>query len=100
MATKTFKIGECARGGVITVIATESKVTVIAKDWDHSKGTRRSSDQSNAKELYRLEVSTTDSYAERKLSDWLCEESTSYYSDVVLDWIKSKTTFKANEFMW
>jgi hypothetical protein len=100
MATKTFKIGEYARGGVITVIATANTVTVISKDWDHSKGTKRSSDQSNAKELYRLEVSTNDSYAQRKLSDWLCEESTSYYSDEIMNWIKSKTTFKSNEFIW
>ena len=100
MATKTFKIGEYARGGVITAIATKTKITVIAKDWDFSKGSHKGSDQSNAKELYRLEVSTNDSYAQRKLSDWLCEESTSYYSDEIMNWIKSKTTFNSNEFMW
>ena len=31
MATKTFKIGEYCKGGVITVETTAKKVTIIAK---------------------------------------------------------------------
>ena len=29
MATKTFKIGEYAQGGVITAVATKDKITII-----------------------------------------------------------------------
>ena len=50
MATKTFKIGEYAKNGVITAITTKNKVTIISKLWDVSAGTNKNSDQSNAKE--------------------------------------------------
>jgi len=93
MATKTFKIGEYCKGGVITVEATAKKVTIIAKDWDFSKGSRRSSDQSNAKEWNRLEVSTNSSDAERQLDWFLFDLTTSYYAGQVMDWIKTKTKF-------
>jgi major membrane immunogen (membrane-anchored lipoprotein) len=96
---KDFNIGEYARGGVITVIISEGNVTLISREWDFSKGSTKKSDQSNSRELYRFEVSTNDSEAEYKLRDWLLEESTSYYCDVIMEWIYSKTTFK-NEFNW
>lgn len=94
MATKTFKIGEYAKGGVITVETTPNHVTVIGKDWDMSKGTKKSSDQSNAKEFCRKQVSiahSTDN-SERELSDYLCDLTTSYYADQIMDWIKTKVT--------
>lgn len=94
MATKTFKIGEYCKGGVITIETTKTQVKVIAKEWDFSKGSNKGSDQSNAKEWNRLEVSLTDSGAERKVDDFLNDLTTSYYSGVVLDWIKTKVTFK------
>jgi hypothetical protein len=53
MATKTFKIGEYAKGGIITVEITGKVIVVIGKEWDFSTGSRRSSDQSNAKEFTR-----------------------------------------------
>ena len=34
MATKTWKLGELSKGGVITVEVTAKKVAVIAKEWD------------------------------------------------------------------
>lgn len=94
MATKTFKIGEYCKGGVITIETTKTQVKVIAKEWDFSKGSNKGSDQSQAKEWNRLEVSLTDSGAERKVDDFLNDLTTSYYSGVVLDWIKTKVTFK------
>jgi hypothetical protein len=93
MATKTFKIGEYCKGGVITVEATAKKVTIIAKEWDYSQGTNRGSNQSNAKEWNRLEVSTNSNQAERNLSSFLHDLTTSYYTDQILDWIKTKTKF-------
>lgn len=41
MATKTFKIGEYCKGGIITVETKGSTVHIIAKEWDYSQGTRK-----------------------------------------------------------
>lgn len=93
MATKTFKIGEYAKGGIITVEIKGNKVAAIGKDWDMSKGTRRSSDQTNAKEFDRKEVDITLSGAERTLDFFLCDLTTSYYAGQIMDWIKTKVKF-------
>ena len=98
MATKTFKIGEYAKGGVITAIATKTKVTIIGKDWDTSKGFNKGSDQSNAKEWTRLEVSTNDRDADRKLTMFLLDLTTSYYTDQIIDWCKSKSDLNKRMF--
>lgn len=94
MATKTWKIGESAKGGVITVDAMKTKVIVIGKDWDMDAGTTRGSDQSNAKEFTRLSVNPADSGAEREVEDFLLDLTTSYYTDEIMKWIRSKTEFK------
>jgi hypothetical protein len=99
MATKTFKIGESCRGGIITAKTTKSKAIVIAKEWDMSQGTNRGSNQSNAKEWDRLEVDINDSDAYQKLREYLWDLTTSYYTDQVLNWFENKVTFK-NSFSW
>jgi len=90
MATKTWKIGEYAKGGVITVNATKTKVTVIGKEWDFSAGSNRGSDQSNAQEFTRLEVNPNADKAKRTVLEFLQDLTTSYYADQILDWINSK----------
>ena len=96
MATKTWKLGEVCKGGVVTIETTKTQVKVIAKEWDTSKGYNKGSDQSGAKEWNRLEISLSDSGAERKVDDFLQDLTTSYYAGEVLDWIKTKVTFKNN----
>ena len=96
MATKTFKIGEYAKGGVITAEIKGDKIALISKLWDDSKGYRKSSNQSNATEMYRIEVISSESEAYWKLFNWLCEESTSYWADEILTWVKSKTKLESN----
>ena len=96
MASKTFKIGEYCKGGVITVEATAKKVTIIAKEWEFSQGSSKGSNQSKAKEWNRLEVPTTSSDAERQLDWFLFDLTTSYYAGQVMDWIKTKTKFTSN----
>ena len=93
MASKTFKIGEYCKGGVITVEATAKKVTIIAKEWDTTQGFSKGSNQSKAKEWNRLEVSTSSSDAESKLSWFLFDLTTSYYTDQILEWVRTKTKF-------
>ena len=90
MATKTFKIGEYCKGGVITVETKAKTVTVIGKDWDVSKGTMKSSDQSNAKEFTRLTFNIDKSGVENDLDMFLGELTTSYHSGEIIKWIKSK----------
>jgi hypothetical protein len=94
MATKTWKLGEVCRGGVITVTTTKNTVLVQAKEWDTSKGWNKGSDQSGAKEWNRLEVNLSDSKAESNLNWFLWDLTTSYWTSEILDWIKTKVTFK------
>ncbi len=89
--TKTWKIGEYAKGGVITVEIQGKVITVIGKDWDMSQGTRRGSNQSNAKEFTRIEVNVEQRDADRQLSMFLFDLTTSYYTDKLMEWIKSKS---------
>lgn len=92
--TKTWRIGECMKGGVLTVEISGKNIAIIAKDWDTSAGYSKGSNQSNAKEFDREVISTEDSNAERKIMDFLEDLTTHYYASVVCDWIKSKVTLQ------
>jgi len=98
MATKTFKIGEYCKGGVITAEVKNKTVTVIGKDWDFSQGTKRGSNQSNAKEFTRLEVEADNSEARRALLLYLNELTTSYHADKVIEWVESKVELSGGGF--
>lgn len=98
MATKTFKIGEYAKGGVITVEIKGKVITVIGKDWDFSTGSRKSSDQSNAKEFTRGTVESTDPDAYFKLYDFIGNLTTHYYTEKVIEWIISKSEVQKRMF--
>lgn len=88
--TKTYKIGELARGGVITVEIKGKIITVIGKEWDFSTGSRKSSDQSNAKEFTRGTVLSSDEDVRYKLMDLLNDLTTSFYAEMIFSWIESK----------
>jgi len=93
MAKKTWKIGEYCKGGVLTTEVTNTKILVIGKEWDFSTGSRKSSDQSKAKEFTRLEVQikkTDMSMALDAFDIYLNDLTSHYYAEQVLDWIKSK----------
>ena len=98
MASKTFKLGEVAIGGVITVNVNADEITVITKDWDYSAGSNKGSNQKNAEELYRKSFSLSNRDAERNILWYLGDETTSYYADKILDWIKTKVKF--NQDTW
>lgn len=98
--SKTFKIGEYAKGGVITVEIKGKTVTVIGKDWDFSTGSRKSSDQSNAKEFTRSSFDSTLNDSYRKTLDFLCDLTTSYYADEIMKWIESKIKFEKKLNWW
>ena len=92
MASKTFKIGEYCKGGIIQAISTPETIIVIGKDWDMSAGTKKGSNQSNAKEWTRIEVKpTTLPYqggSRGKTREFLDELTTSYWTDTIIDWIE------------
>jgi hypothetical protein len=90
MATKTFKIGEYAKGGVITVETKGNLITVIGKDWDFTTGSRRSSDQSNAQEFTRESFNATHTTCYYNLTCFLNDLTTSYYTDQIIKWIETK----------
>ena len=91
MATKTWKIGERCIGGIITVTIKKEVVAVISKEWDMSAGTKKSSNQSNAKERDRLELDLqTTSAAYIELLHYIGQLTTSYYTDEIITWIRSK----------
>lgn len=89
-ATKTFKIGEYAKGGVITAEVNDKQITIIGKDWDMSAGTRRSSNQSNAREFQRDTFNAENSNVRRDLFMCLTDLTTSYYADEIIKWVETK----------
>ncbi len=98
--TKTWKIGEYAKGGIITVEISGKTISVIGKEWDFSAGGRRSSNQSNAKEFTRETVLSTDANAHRKIDCFLNNLTTCYYSGQILKWIESKMKLNTNPIFW
>ena len=95
-ATKTWKIGEYMKGGVLTVEINGDKINIIAKDWDTSTGYSRGSNQSNAKEFDREAYNATDRNVERQMINFLEDLTTHYYASEVVSWIKSKVKLEAN----
>ena len=93
-ATKTWKLGEYCKGGVITVEINGKEINIIGKEWDFSTGSRKSSNQSNAKEWTRLTINLVSfclsADASNKCEWFLFDLTTSYYTDEIMKWIKSK----------
>ena len=86
MATKTFKIGEYAMGGIIQVKITGKVIQIFVKEMYGDGETLRTGT-----------TSTEDNDVERKLDNFLIDVTTSYYTGKVMEWIKEKTGMK---FMW
>lgn len=82
MAKKTFKIGEYAIGGIISVETKGKVILVKALDWN------------SREELMSGSAMADEPNAHRKLFNFLNELTSSYYADKVLEWIKSKVEIK------
>lgn len=78
MKTKTFKIGECAIGGIIKVQITGKVVLVQALDWDTKEVVSSGS------------CMTTDEDWDFKTERYLQDLSTYYYAEKIMEWINSK----------
>jgi len=91
MITKTFKIGEYMKGGVCTVEINGKDIAVIAKEWDFTAGTKRTSNQSKAKEFDRVEVKSDDYTAYRQIREFLEDLTSHYFAEQIADYIKQHT---------
>ena len=91
MATKTFKIGEYARGGIITAEVKGTNVIIIGKEWDFSGGSTRKASQKNAKEFTRLTVDARNTYAYNDLHDFLNNLTSYGWAEKVIEWVETKT---------
>ena len=101
MASKTWKLGEVCKGGIIQVITTKTNVTIIGKDWDFSKGSNKGSNQSNAKEWTRKEMTTSSNNFYNEMSFFLEDLTTHYYASKIMEWIESKVDIQThNQFGW
>jgi len=87
MATKTFKIGEYAQGGIIQAEVKGKKITIISKEMYGSK-----------KELERTSVEENEDNAQWTLTDKLNEWTTHYYAEQVMDWIKANSAIRTSFF--
>lgn len=92
MPSKTFKIGEYCKGGIITVEVNGVEITVIGKEWDNSKGYSRMSDQSNAKEFIRGNILANAHSVRWQLTQFIGDLTTSYYTEKIIEWIESKVS--------
>jgi len=95
-ATKTFKIGEYCKGGIITIEINGDKIDIIGKDWDTSAGYTKKSNQSNAQEFTRETFLSSQRNVERQMMDFLEDLTTHYYAGEVVKWIKTKVTLEDN----
>jgi hypothetical protein len=88
-ATKSFKIGESVVGGIICVIIKGNDLTLEFRDY-YSKRT-----------VLKMETSIDARNVRRKLSNFLEENGTPYYSEKVLKWIESKVELNREAYgMW
>ena len=77
-ATKNFKIGEYAVGGIIRVEVKGKVIIIKALDY-------------NTKELVRAGSITTDTQGvESQIQNFLEELTSYYYAEKIMAWIKSK----------
>ena len=87
MATKSFKIGEYAIGGIIKVDINGKVIQVKALDY-YSKN-----------EVMSGSVMSDEYDAKRKLDNFLHELTSSYYAGKVMKWIESKVEIR-NPYDW
>lgn len=85
-ATKQFKIGEYAVGGIIQVTLKGEKVEIKALDW------------TSKKEVQGNTFSAFEDNAYWKINDFLNDLTSSYYAEKVREWIETKTQLQGKSF--
>lgn len=85
MATKSFKIGECAVGGIIKVVITGKVIQIEALDY-YSK-----------KQVMVGTISSNEEGSRRKIDNFLNELTSSYYAGKVMEYIEKNINLKKLE---
>jgi hypothetical protein len=85
MAQKTFKIGEYAIGGIITVRIVDTIVGINALDWNTKKVVMNNN-------FVVKDSFFNDPYQE--INEYLNELTSFYYAGKILDWIKLNLKIK------
>jgi hypothetical protein len=80
MATKTFKPGECAHGGLIKVTVS-NQIKVAFLDW-------------NTKKPIGIESTFSTAGSRNDIDMFVADHATSYYADQVCEWIDGKVEDK------
>jgi len=86
MATKTFKIGEYAVGGIIQVRTTSDSINIDALDWNSKQKIMGREFQVRA--MGSCLSVTPYVKLTNEIDTYLNELTSSYYADKVLDYIK------------
>ena len=86
MASKTFKIGECAVGGIIRVNTNGETVEVRSMDWNTNDI------------LSKYEINLKREGARQDIVNVLEELTTHYYADNIMKWLETKVTIKPHSF--
>ncbi len=81
-ATKTFKIGEYAVGGIIKVKINGKIIQIEALDWFTKEVIQTGSTIISERDV------------RRKINLFLNELTSSYYTGKIMEWIESKIEFK------
>ena len=81
MASKTFKIGEYAIGGIIQVRITENVIKIDALDW------------TTKEKIMGREFNAEVLNEDYEVIDYLNELTSSYYADQILEFIKKNVNF-------
>ena len=86
MKIKTWKIGECCRGGIITVKVDSKTVSIYGKDWPVGASKRTCARNAHIfiERHFNFSVPGWESEADYFL-DWL---TSYYYADTIMEWIK------------
>ena len=84
MATKTFRIGEYAIGGIIQVRTTSDTINIDALDWNSKQ------------KIMGREFQVRSMNVTNEIDNYLNELTSSYYADKVFDFIKEKVNFNFN----
>jgi len=93
MAKKTFKIGECCKGGIIKVVTTEKKISINVHDMYLDNKIIATHDE----QITDYDKNINCDALERRISNFLHDMTTAYYAGKVMNWMKDKTGIK---FFW
>ena len=88
MATKTFKIGECCKGGIIKVDTSKNEVIANILDYYSKKPIA----------FGKCTVTTDSNSGKRNLREFLEDHTTHYYACKVIEWVETKVVFNSNSY--